>query len=155
MEVKRVTKVTKGGRRFRFFALAIAGDMKGKVGFGTGKGNEVSIARQKAFFQAEKNVLYFPAFLDTIPHEVIGTFCGSKILLKPAAKGTGVVVGGAARLVIELLGITNIRGKSLGSNNPMNLIRATFNALQKLKTFHEIMNARDINIMKKNTSQKK
>ena len=144
LEVKRVTKVTKGGRRFRFFAVALTGNRKGQIGFGTGKGNEVAVAREKAFFQAEKNMITVPFVNGTIPHTTIGRFCGAKIILKPASKGTGILVGGAARTVIELLGITNISGKSLGSNNKMNLIRATLTALKQLRTLNQVLALRDL-----------
>lgn len=138
IEVKRVTKVTKGGRRFRFFAVALAGDQKGQVGVGYGKANEVRSARAKAFAVAEKNLFRVPLHNETILHEVTGKFCSSRILLKPAPPGSGIIVGGASRSVIELLGIKNIRGKSLGSNNKMNVIQATLLTLKKLKTKKEI-----------------
>lgn len=144
INVQRVIKVTKGGRRFSFLAVALAGNKKGKVGFGTGKGTEVVLARKKAFAQAEKNMLELSFVANTIPHTVIGKFCSAKILLKPAAKGTGIIAGGAARLVLELLGINNIRGKSLGSNNKANLIRATFAALKQLRTLEEVQKLRGI-----------
>ncbi len=137
IEVKRITKVTKGGRRFRFFAAALAGDENGKVGVGFGKGNEVNSARIKAYAQAEKKMIKIPIVNGTIPHEVTGRFCSSHIFFKPAPEGTGIVIGGASRNVIALLGIKNIRGKSLGSNNKMNLIQATMKALQSLKTHSE------------------
>ena len=149
IQVKRVTKVTKGGRRFRFFTVALVGNRKGKVGFGTGKGNEIAISREKAFFQAQKNMITVPFVNETIPHTTIGEFCGAKIILKPASKGTGILVGGAARTVVELLGIANISGKSLGSNNKMNLIQATLNALKKLRTIDEVLALRDLNDRRK------
>ncbi len=144
IEVKRVIKVTKGGRRFRFFAVALVGDGKNQVGFGTGKANEVVTAKQKAFFQAEKNMISVVSVNGTIPHKVVGKFCGSKIILKPATQGAGILLGSAARMVVKLSGITDISGKSLGSNNKMNLIRATLNALEQLRTREEVLRLRDL-----------
>lgn len=141
VDVKRITKVTKGGRRFRFMVIALAGDGKGRVGVGYGKSHEVGIARSKAFAKAEKNVFFVP-FTKTIPHEISTKFCSSKILLKPAAEGTGIVLGGSARIVIEMLGIKNIRGKALSSTNKMNLVQATIKALKLLRTREQIMELR-------------
>ncbi len=144
VEVKRVVNVTKGGRRFRFFAIAVAGNRAGLVGIGSGKANEVSLARDKAFAQAEKNMIFIPSINDTITHTVSAKFCASKIMLKPASKGSGLIIGGAARSIIELLGIKNITGKSFASNNRMNLLRATLKALKQLRTPKAILVARGL-----------
>ena len=134
VEVKRVVNVTKGGRRFRFYAIAAAGNRAGSVGIGSGKANEVSLARDKAFARAEKNMTKIPLINETIRHPVKAKFCASRIFLKPTSQGSGLIIGGAARILVELLGIKNISGKAFTSNNRMNLLKATLKALKQLQT---------------------
>ncbi len=133
VDIGRVTKVVKGGRRFRFTALVVVGDRKGHVGFGYGKAKEVPDATRKAVDDAFKNIVSVNLKGSTIPHDIEVKFNSSKILLKPASEGTGVIAGGGARPVVELAGIKNILTKSLGSNNSANVVRATIKALSLLK----------------------
>lgn len=144
--INRVTKVVKGGRRFRFAALIVIGDEKGHVGFGTGKAQEVPDAIKKALESAKKNMINVPKVNTTIPHETIGIYGGGKVLLKPASEGTGVIAGGAARAVLELAGYTDILSKSLGSNSPINVTRATFEALKQLYTVEQVAKLRGKNV---------
>ena len=143
INVSRVTKVTKGGRHFRFSATMVVGDGKGLVGIGTGKANEVQDAMKKGSLVANKNLTKV-AIVDnrTIPHEQIGTCGKAKVLLKPAPKGTGIVAGGAARLVLEFAGIKDIVAKSLGSNTQVNVAKATLEALKAERTAEEIAELR-------------
>ena len=133
VDIGRVTKVVKGGRRFRFTALVVVGDKKGRVGFGFGKAKEVPDAMRKATDDAFKNIVEVKSKGNTIPHDIEVKYNASRILLKPASEGTGVIAGGGARPVVELAGIKNILTKSLGSNNSANVVRATIKALSMLK----------------------
>jgi len=136
--INRVTKVVKGGRRFRFAALVVIGDKKGNVGFGTGKANEVPDAIQKAIESAKKNIVKIAIVNSTIPHEVTGVYGAGRVVLRPASAGTGVVAGGPVRAVVELAGISDILSKSLGSATPINVIRATIEGLKSLETVEQV-----------------
>ncbi len=138
VSVRRVTKVVKGGRTLRFSALVVVGDGKGKVGLGIGKGREVSGAIEKATIIAKKNMRMVPIVEGTIPHETIGKFAATNILMLPAKAGTGVIAGGAARSVLELAGIKDIVTKIHGSTNKINCVKATMNGLISLRTKEEI-----------------
>jgi len=132
--INRVTKVTKGGRHFRFAAVVVVGNKKGQVGFGIGKANEVPDAIKKGVKEARKNLVTIPMRNTTVPHQILGEYGAGKVLIKPAKEGTGVIAGGPARAVIELAGIADIYTKSLGSNNPINMIRATLDGLTHMQT---------------------
>ena len=136
--INRITKVVKGGRRMRFAALVVVGDFKGHVGFGTGKAAEVPEAIKKAVADAHKNIVEVPIVGTTIPHDIIGVKDGGKVLLKPAPDGTGIVAGGPVRNVVELAGVQNVVSKSQGSATPINIVRATFNALLNLRTIEQV-----------------
>lgn len=140
--INRVSKVVKGGRRMRFAALVVVGDKNGHVGFGTGKAQEVPEAIKKAIDDAKKNLILVPIVGTTIPHEINGRFGSGNVLMKPATEGTGVISGGPIRAVLELSGVGDILTKSLGANTPINMIRATINGLENLKTAEQVAKLR-------------
>lgn len=142
--VNRVSKTVKGGRVSRFASLMVVGDENGHVGYGLGKAAEVSEANRKAIEDAKKNMIEVSLKDGTIPHEVLGVYGAGKVLLKPAAKGTGIIAGKTVRAVVELAGIKNIRSKCLRSNNPTNVVKATFEGLMSLRTVEEVAKTRGI-----------
>lgn len=146
--VNRVSKVLKGGRKFSFSAIVVVGNNKGVVGYGLGKANEVSIAVQKGINNAKKNLIQVSLLGHTIPHDVIGKFGAGLVLLKPASPGTGVIAGGATRSVLEMAGIYNVLAKSKGSSNPQNVVKATFDALVKLRDPIAVAKSRGISLSK-------
>lgn len=146
VQINRITKVVKGGRRLRFAAIVVVGDKSGHVGFGTGKAQEVPEAIRKAAEAARKNMITVPKSGTTIPHTVKGHYGSGHILLKPAREGSGISAGGAVRSVLELAGVGDITSKSQGSNTPINVIRATFDGLQQLRTAQQTAELRGISI---------
>ena len=142
--VNRVSKTVKGGRIQRFAALMVVGDENGHVGYGLGKAAEVPEAIRKGIEDAKKNMIEVSMRDTTIPHEVIGEFGAGRVLLKPAAKGTGIIAGKTVRIVLELAGIKNIRSKCLRSNNPVNVVKATFEGLGSLRTAEQVAKTRGI-----------
>ncbi len=148
VKVKRVSKVTKGGRIFSFSAIVVVGNENGVVGYGIGKAKEVSEAIQKGIDDAKKHLIKFPILNGTIPHEQYGKYSGGYVFLKPASRGTGVIAGGAMRAVFESAGIKDILAKSKGSSNTFNVIKATINALVQIRDLKTIIKHRGISIYK-------
>ena len=142
IHIRRVSKTVKGGRNMRFAALVIVGDGNGHVGKGIGKAAEVPDAIRKGIEEAKKNIIEVPVLNGTIPHETLAEFSAAKIVMKPAASGTGVIAGGPVRSVCELAGIKDIRTKSIGSNNPNNMVNATIEGLKSLKSAEEVARLR-------------
>jgi len=142
IHINRCAKVVKGGRRFSFAAIVVVGDKKGQVGIGLGKAGEVPEAIKKAGKQAKKNLMKVPLEGHTIPHEVVGHFGASQVLMKPAPEGTGIIASSAVRAILEVAGIQNILTKSLRRDNPHNVVRATLEALKQLRHFEDIAKAR-------------
>ena len=148
VSVQRVTKVTKGGRTFSFSAIVVVGNEKGVVGFGLGKAKEVSDAITKGIDDAKKNLIKVPVVNGTVPHEQIGKYSGSTVFLKPADEGTGVIAGGAMRAVLESAGVHDILAKSKGSSNPHNVVKATMDALTKMRDAYTVAHSRGITLDK-------
>ncbi len=148
VSIKRVTKVTKGGRTFGFSALVVVGDENGIVGYGLGKAKEVTAAISKGIDDAKKNLIRVPIIKGTIPHEQIGKYRGALVFLRPAAHGTGVIAGGAMRAVLENVGVTDVLAKSKGSSNPHNVVKATMDALMQMRDAYTVAQQRGISIDK-------
>lgn len=147
IQIRRVTKVVKGGKKLSFRAIVIVGNQKGQVGVGCAKASEVIIAIQKAVADGRKNLINVPIFNTTIPHPIVGRSGAGSVMLRPASEGTGVIAGGAVRAVLELAGIENILSKSLGSKSPLNAANATMNALKSLRLFGDAAKTRGLSVM--------
>lgn len=148
VSIQRVTKVTKGGRTFSFSAIVVVGNENGVVGYGLGKAKEVTAAIAKGIDDAKKNLIKVPVINGTVPHEQYGKYCGAYVFLKPAAPGTGVIAGGAMRAVLESVGVKNVLAKSKGSSNPHSVVKATINALLKIKDPYMVATLRGIPLSK-------
>lgn len=146
VQIRRVTKVVKGGKKLSFRAIVVVGNAKGQVGVGCAKASEVIIAIQKAIAEGRKNLISVPIFKTTIPHPIVGNSGAGSVMLKPASQGTGVIAGGAVRAVLELAGIENILSKSLGSKAPLNAANATIEALRSLRTFGDVAKNRGLSV---------
>jgi small subunit ribosomal protein S5 len=142
ISINRVTKVVKGGKNLSFAALVVVGDESGHVGFGTGKAREVPLAIKKAVEAAKKSLIRVPLINNTLPHQLIGEYGAGRVLVKPASEGTGVIAGGAVRAVMQAVGVHDVRTKVLGSTNPHNVVRATFDALLRMKDPMELARLR-------------
>ena len=142
VRLNRTAKTVKGGRRMSFSALTVVGDGKGRVGYGFGKANDVSEAIRKSIDKAKRSLMFVPVKNGTLPHEMLGNYKSSSILLKPACPGTGIIAGGTVRAIMDAIGATDVISKSLGSSSPVNVVRATFNALENLMDAKEIASKR-------------
>ena len=146
VNIRRVTKVTKGGKQMGFSAFVIVGDQDGNIGLATSKSREVPVAIRKSVEKAKKKLYNINTYDGTIPHRIIGEFKSSKVVIRPAPKGTGVIAGGSIRIMLELLGLENVVAKSIGSNNAVNVAKATLNGLVKLKNMDEVQERRGVNL---------
>ena len=144
--INRVTKVVKGGRRFRFAALVVIGNKQGQIGFGSGKAAEVPDAIKKAVEDAKSNMITIPIVNNTIPHAITGVYGAGQVFLKPASEGTGIIAGGSVRAVLELAGVHDILSKSIGSSTPINMVRATFAGLKQLRTAEQVAKLRGVDV---------